>query len=64
MLPAFLANEYGCADFEDLARKLVSLGAEVSDDLIEDVKYEFPDSTGLHEFLYNSVIPDCKEPEV
>jgi hypothetical protein len=46
-----------------LVRKLVSLGADVSDAVIDKYKKEYPAFDDLLRFLYESQIPDVKEPE-
>jgi hypothetical protein len=66
MLSAFIENQYGQyedEDFEKLARELVSLGADVSETVVVEIKNVFPELTALHEFLADSIIPDCKQPE-
>jgi hypothetical protein len=46
-----------------LARRLIDLGADVSNRTLAAIKRYFPELTSLHQFLTESAIPDCKEPE-
>jgi hypothetical protein len=63
-IDCILSSDIGVeAELVEMIKRLIYLGADISDDQIEVCQRKFPDNVAFHEMLVSAQIPDCKQPD-